>query len=143
MTLVEELKEILPRASPNLSEAVRQIVIDSLISSGSDSTEGLKYVKREDVGDLLPVIQQRKLLDAFKLGMFAYCHSIIIIYFFLKTKSCMAYFIFLSVLETETIASDLRVLPSPTTAGRRAAGEGLSPSAMAERMSVGTRFPGS
>lgn len=69
-TLVEELKEIILRALPNISEAVQQLVIDRLMSSGLDSTEDLKYVKQEDIGDLLPVIQQRKLLGAFKMGIF-------------------------------------------------------------------------
>ncbi|CAK6978066.1 uncharacterized protein LOC108442257 isoform X1 [Scomber scombrus] len=67
MTLVEELKAIIPRALPTISEAVQQLVIDRLLTSGLNSIEDLKYVQQEDIGDLLPVIQQRKLLDAFKM----------------------------------------------------------------------------
>lgn len=72
MTLVEELKAIIPRALPTISEAVQQLVIDRLLTSGLNSIEDLKYVQQEDIGDLLPVIQQCKLLDAFKMGMFAH-----------------------------------------------------------------------
>lgn len=72
MTLVEELEEIIPRELPIISETVQQLVIDRLLSSGLDSTADLKYVKQEDIADLLPVIQQQKPLDAFKMGMFSY-----------------------------------------------------------------------
>lgn len=72
MTLVEELEEIIPRVLPIISETVQQLVIDRLLSSGLDSTADLKYVKQEDIADLLPVIQQQKPLDAFKMGMFSY-----------------------------------------------------------------------
>ena len=65
VTLVDELKEVLLRALPNLSEAVQEILIERLISSGLSSREDLRYVKQDDIADLLPVIQQRKLLDAF------------------------------------------------------------------------------
>lgn len=77
-TLEEELKDILSSALPTISEAVQQLVIDKLINCGLDSKEDLKYVKQEDIEDLLPVIQQCKLLDAFKMGMFVYFHSITI-----------------------------------------------------------------
>ncbi|CAJ1069579.1 uncharacterized protein LOC119500207 isoform X2 [Xyrichtys novacula] len=46
---------------------VENLVIDRLVSSGLESTGDLKYVTQDDIGDLLPAIQQRKLLDAFKL----------------------------------------------------------------------------
>lgn len=77
-TLEEELKDILSSALPTISEAVQQLVIDKLINCGLDSKEDLKYVKQEDIEDLLPVIQQRKLLDPFKMGTFVYFHSITI-----------------------------------------------------------------
>lgn len=77
-TLEEELKEILSSALPTISEAVQQLVVDKLINSGLDSKEDLKYVKQEDIEDLLPVIQQRKLLNAFRMGMFVCFHSITI-----------------------------------------------------------------
>lgn len=72
VTLVDELKEVLLRYLPNLSEAVQETLFERLLSSGLESREVLKYVKQEDIADLLPVIRQRKLLDAFKLGLFAY-----------------------------------------------------------------------
>ncbi|XP_037645758.1 uncharacterized protein LOC119500207 isoform X2 [Sebastes umbrosus] len=43
------------------------LTILSIWSSGLGSKEDLKYVKQEDIADLLPVIQQRKLIDAFKI----------------------------------------------------------------------------
>ena len=49
MTLVDELKEVLLRALPNLSEAVEEILIKRLISSGLESREDLRYVKQEAV----------------------------------------------------------------------------------------------
>ncbi|KAK0147739.1 hypothetical protein N1851_012559 [Merluccius polli] len=57
---------IIVRALPNLSEDTQMQLILSLQSSGLESKEDLKYVQKEDVADLLPVIQVRKLLDAFK-----------------------------------------------------------------------------
>lgn len=71
-TLVDELKEVLFRALPNLSKTVQETLIERLISSGLESRQDLRYVKQEDIADILPVIQMRKLLDAFKLGVFAY-----------------------------------------------------------------------
>lgn len=38
-----------------------------LLSSGLESTQDLKYVTQEDISELLPAIQQRKLLEAFKM----------------------------------------------------------------------------
>lgn len=73
-TLEEELKDILSSALPTISEGVQQLVIDKLVNCGLESKEDLKYVKKEDIEDLLPVIQQRKLLDALKMGMFDYIH---------------------------------------------------------------------
>lgn len=64
----EEIKVIILKALPNLSEYTQQQVITALESSGVESIEDLKYVQQDDIRDLLPVIQQRKLLEAFKLG---------------------------------------------------------------------------
>ena len=55
------------KALPSLSEDTQDRLISTLESSGVESVEDLKYVQQEDVRDLLPVIQQRKLLEAFKL----------------------------------------------------------------------------
>uniref|UniRef100_A0A3P8S3X7 Uncharacterized protein n=1 Tax=Amphiprion percula TaxID=161767 RepID=A0A3P8S3X7_AMPPE len=67
--LGEEIKGIIVRALPNLSEETQLQLISRLQSSGLESKEDLKYVQQEDVADLLPVIQLRKLLDAFKSGI--------------------------------------------------------------------------
>lgn len=48
-------------------ETISQL-ISRLQSSGLESKEDLKYVQQEDMADLLPIIQLRKLLDAFKAG---------------------------------------------------------------------------
>ncbi|XP_051809342.1 uncharacterized protein LOC127535415 [Acanthochromis polyacanthus] len=64
--LGEEIKGIIVRALPNLSEETQLQLISRLQSSGLESKEDLKYVQQEDMADLLPVIQLRKLLDAFK-----------------------------------------------------------------------------
>lgn len=37
-----------------------------LQTSGVKSVDDLKYVQQEDLKDLLPVIQQKKLLEAFR-----------------------------------------------------------------------------
>uniref|UniRef100_A0A8C1V0Y4 Uncharacterized protein n=1 Tax=Cyprinus carpio TaxID=7962 RepID=A0A8C1V0Y4_CYPCA len=63
----EEIKEIICKTLPNLSEETQWQIILKLQSSGLESKEDLKYVQQEDIADLLPVIQRRKLLDAFKL----------------------------------------------------------------------------
>lgn len=68
-TLGEEIKGIIVRALPNLSEETQLHLISRLQSSGLESKEDLKYVQQEDMADLLPVIQLRKLLDAFKSGI--------------------------------------------------------------------------
>lgn len=53
---------------PNLSEETISQLISRLQSSGLEAKEDLKYVQQEDMADLLPIIQLRKLLDAFKAG---------------------------------------------------------------------------
>ena len=66
--LSEEIKEIICKTLPDLSEEVQWQIISKLQSSGLESKEDLKYVQQEDIADLLPVIQLRKLLNAFKSG---------------------------------------------------------------------------
>lgn len=68
VNMSEEIKEIISKTLPNLSEETQWQIISKLQSSGLESKEDLKYVQQEDIVDLLPVIQCRKLLDAFKLG---------------------------------------------------------------------------
>lgn len=53
---------------PNVSEETQSQLICRLQGSGLESKEDLKYVQQEDLVDFLPVIQVRKLLDAFKSG---------------------------------------------------------------------------
>ncbi|KAJ8280597.1 hypothetical protein GJAV_G00056690 [Gymnothorax javanicus] len=63
----DEIKVIILKALPNLSEDTQNQLITALEISGVESTEDLKYVQQDDIKDLLPVIQQRKLLEAFKM----------------------------------------------------------------------------
>ncbi|KAK3511757.1 hypothetical protein QTP70_021780 [Hemibagrus guttatus] len=70
-TLSEEIKEIICKTLPNLSEETQLQIISKLQSSGLELKEDLKYVQKEDIADLLPIIQLRKLMDAFKQGV---CH---------------------------------------------------------------------
>lgn len=67
-TLREEIQSIILKALPNLSEETQSLLISRLQGSGLESKGDLKYVQQEDMADLLPVIQLRKLLDAFKSG---------------------------------------------------------------------------
>ncbi|XP_016336840.1 uncharacterized protein LOC107684959 [Sinocyclocheilus anshuiensis] len=64
--LSEEIKGIIHKTLPNLSEETQLQIISKLQSSGLESKEDLRYVQKEDIADLLPVIQLRKLMDAFK-----------------------------------------------------------------------------
>lgn len=64
----DEIKVIILKALPNLSEDTQNQLITALEISGVESIEDLKYVEQDDIGDFLPVIQQRKLLEAFKMG---------------------------------------------------------------------------
>lgn len=114
VTLVDELKEVLLRHLPNLSEAVQETSFERLLSSGLESREDLKYVKQEDIADLLPVIRQRKRLDTFQLGLFAYLlfnytSYFLYYYFFFQLKAVWIISYFVSILETETITLDLEV----------------------------------
>ncbi|GAA6096870.1 uncharacterized protein LOC117955970, partial [Tachysurus ichikawai] len=62
----DEVKDIILRALPNLSLDVPQKILSKLQSSGLESKEDLQYVQQEDLSDVLPVIQLRKLLQVFK-----------------------------------------------------------------------------
>ncbi|GAA6101330.1 uncharacterized protein LOC113069875, partial [Tachysurus ichikawai] len=66
-TWCEEVKHIILQALPSLSSDILQQIISSLQSSGLQCKEDLKYVQQEDLKDILPVIQIRKLLQMFKL----------------------------------------------------------------------------
>lgn len=66
--LTEEIRGIIHKTLPNLSENTQADIISKLQNSGLESKEDLKYVQKEDIADLLPVIQLRKLMDAFKQG---------------------------------------------------------------------------
>ncbi|KAK3513557.1 hypothetical protein QTP70_017918 [Hemibagrus guttatus] len=65
-TLSKEIKEIICKTLSNLSEETQLQIISKLQSSGLLLKEDLKYVQKEDIADLLPIIQLRKLMDAFK-----------------------------------------------------------------------------
>ncbi|XP_065804977.1 uncharacterized protein [Labrus bergylta] len=62
----EELRVIILRALPTISKDIQQELIDKIKSCALESTEDLKYVTKEDIVDILPAIQLRKLLEAFK-----------------------------------------------------------------------------
>lgn len=67
-SLGDTIKEIIFKALPRLSKDTQESLVSTLQSSGVESIEDLKYVQQEDITDLLPVIQQRKLLETFKLS---------------------------------------------------------------------------
>nr|XP_055049999.1 uncharacterized protein LOC129436113 [Misgurnus anguillicaudatus] len=64
--VIEDLRSIILRTLPTISKDTEQALIDKLLISGLESTQDLKYVTQEDISDLLPAIQLRKLLEAFK-----------------------------------------------------------------------------
>uniref|UniRef100_A0A672NWN2 Uncharacterized protein n=1 Tax=Sinocyclocheilus grahami TaxID=75366 RepID=A0A672NWN2_SINGR len=55
--LSEEIKGIIHKTLPNLSEETQLQIISKLQSSGLESKKDLRYVQREDIADLLPIIQ--------------------------------------------------------------------------------------
>uniref|UniRef100_A0A3P8RVF0 Uncharacterized protein n=1 Tax=Amphiprion percula TaxID=161767 RepID=A0A3P8RVF0_AMPPE len=65
-SICDEIKVIILKTLPSLSEDTQLQIISVLESSGVESVEDLKYVEQDDIRDLLPVVQQRKLLEAFK-----------------------------------------------------------------------------
>ncbi|TRY60673.1 hypothetical protein DNTS_005023 [Danionella cerebrum] len=66
-SISDEIKGIILKTLPSLTEDIQIRVITALESSGVESKDDLKYVQQDDIRDLLPVIQQRKLLEAFKM----------------------------------------------------------------------------
>ncbi|KAL7851965.1 hypothetical protein SRHO_G00177500 [Serrasalmus rhombeus] len=66
-SLEENIKRIILKTLPSLSVETQLQVVSTLQTSGVDSVADLKYVQQEDIKGLLPVIQQRKLLEAFRL----------------------------------------------------------------------------
>ncbi|XP_074539428.1 uncharacterized protein LOC141800652 isoform X3 [Halichoeres trimaculatus] len=66
LSICDEIKAIIFWALPNLSEDTQSQIISSLQSVGVKSKEDLMYVEPEDINNLLPATQQRKLLKAFK-----------------------------------------------------------------------------
>ena len=67
-SLEEDIKRIILNTLPTLSVETQLEIVSTLQTSGVESVDDLKYVQQEDIKDLLPVIQQRKLLEAFKFG---------------------------------------------------------------------------
>lgn len=66
----DEIKAIIFRALPNLSEDTQTQMISTLQTLGVESREDLKFVEPEDIRDFLPATQQRKLLKEFKKGIY-------------------------------------------------------------------------
>uniref|UniRef100_A0A087X525 Uncharacterized protein n=1 Tax=Poecilia formosa TaxID=48698 RepID=A0A087X525_POEFO len=60
------IKEIILKALPNLCKDTQEKLVSTLVTSGVESAEDLKYIQQEDIKDLLSVVQQRKLLETFK-----------------------------------------------------------------------------
>lgn len=63
-SLEESIKRILLNMLPSLSVETQLQIVSTLQTSGVESVDDLKYVQQEDLKDLLPVIQQMKLLEA-------------------------------------------------------------------------------
>uniref|UniRef100_A0A3Q2QF48 Si:ch211-111e20.1 n=1 Tax=Fundulus heteroclitus TaxID=8078 RepID=A0A3Q2QF48_FUNHE len=117
-TLREEIQSIILKALPNLSEETQSLLISRFQGSGLESKGDLKYVQQEDMADLLPVIQLRKLLDAFKSGnaeMFS-SHKLVVINSIFFLNLCLYIIIdkLFFDLETEVVILDLQSLPCPT-----------------------------
>lgn len=66
--MTEEIKVIILKTLPNISEETCVQLISILQNCGVESKDDLRYVQQEDICEVLPVIQLRKLLEAFKLG---------------------------------------------------------------------------
>ncbi|XP_074539429.1 uncharacterized protein LOC141800652 isoform X4 [Halichoeres trimaculatus] len=62
----DEIKAIILQVLPSLSEETQRRIISTLQALGVESKEDLKYVEPEDIRNVLPTTQQRKLLEAFK-----------------------------------------------------------------------------
>ncbi|KAK7896164.1 hypothetical protein WMY93_021489 [Mugilogobius chulae] len=67
MASLNDVRKIIQRALPTSSEETQERIIEQLVISGVDSIDDLKYLQQEDIKDVLPVIQQRKLMEAFKM----------------------------------------------------------------------------
>ena len=67
-SLEENIKRIILKTLPSLSVETQLQIVSTLQTYGVDSVADLKYVQQEDIKGLLPVIQQRKLLESFRLG---------------------------------------------------------------------------
>ncbi|XP_014882494.1 uncharacterized protein LOC106943697 [Poecilia latipinna] len=65
-SLDNTIKEIILKALPNLCKDTQEKLVSTLVTSGVESAEDLKYIQQEDIKDLLSVVQQRKLLETFK-----------------------------------------------------------------------------
>lgn len=66
--LIEDINAIILKTLPNVSEETCVQLISILQNCGVESKGDLRYVRQEDICEVLPVIQLRKLLEAFKLG---------------------------------------------------------------------------
>ncbi|XP_066515946.1 uncharacterized protein [Hoplias malabaricus] len=65
--LIEDIKAIILKTLPNVSEENCGQLISILQNCGVENKDDLRYVQQEDICEFLPVIQLRKLLEAFKL----------------------------------------------------------------------------
>lgn len=65
----EELRVIILRALPTISMDIQQALTNKIKSCGLEFMEDMKYVTKEDIVDILPAIQLRRLLKAFEKGI--------------------------------------------------------------------------
>ncbi|XP_073723452.1 uncharacterized protein [Misgurnus anguillicaudatus] len=61
-----EVTDVILRALPSLSSDILEQIVSNLQQCGLQCKDDLKYVQQDDLKDLLPVIQVRKLLEMFK-----------------------------------------------------------------------------
>jgi len=63
----ERVREIIQATLPSLDEEKIKLLVEKLLLQGVESRQDLKYVREEDMVDIIRPIQCRKLLDCWKL----------------------------------------------------------------------------
>lgn len=89
--LDEDLKDIILRALPLISEDTQQSLIHKLLSDGVESNQDLKFVIEDDIADLLPPLQLQTLLEAFKNGnvdvnTLFFLYNVIVVYLIISNS---------------------------------------------------------
>lgn len=96
--LDEDLKDIILRALPLISEDTQQSLIHKLLSDGVESTQDLKFVIEDDIADLLPPLQLQTLLEAFKNGnvdvnTLFFLYNVIVVYLIISNSHFLKIYI--------------------------------------------------